>query len=116
MSIPTWLTKSLRVPIIRYLIGIVALLVFLLIFYIKRAAQYRRRMQLAVAKGKIEKAYQREREVLRKVNKHKVGQLTKHRNAQVVDLEKKREEIRAAEKEGSAAVATLVNQAFGKRK
>jgi len=114
-GVPSWLSNTFKVPLLRWLVGIIAGLVLLLVVAGRAALLYKRRLKVSQEIRKVETDYLR-RKAEQLETKEKAVKVSKRaKNIKLKKLKKKKEEIDAAAKQGPQAVADLLNQAFGKR-
>lgn len=115
MRLPTWLTSSLKVPIVRWFIGAIAILIVLLIIVFKMMLAYKRRLAIAREIHEVELDYLEKRERLAAAEKKALKVLDQRRNIELTVIEAKKIEITKAEKSGDSALAELVTLSFGRK-
>ena len=110
--IPSWLNKALGVPVVKWLIGAVVLLLVMLWIALKRAWLLQKRLIVTQQIRSVENSYNRERRKLRDDQLEKLSVLALKRERRHLELERSRRAIRKAENDGVNAVAGIVNKAF----
>jgi|10_taG_2_1085330.scaffolds.fasta_scaffold00583_9 hypothetical protein len=110
--IPSWLNKALGVPIVKWLIGAVALLLVIVWVALKRMWLLQQRLIVTQQIRNVENSYNRERAKLRSDQLSKLNALALKRERRHIELERSRRVIRKAQNEGVDAVAGIVNKAF----
>lgn len=114
--IPPWLTKTLSVPVVKWLVGALILLALFLWVALRRMWLLQRRLVVAQRINATERQYERERRKLRDNQMAKLNEIGVKRELRHIELEKVRHDIRKSEKEGVSAIAEVVNLAFKGKK
>ena len=112
MKYPGWIEKLLSVPLLKWLVGIIILLVLALWVSIRVAWLYKRRLLVEHRIRKVEKEYEKGASALKETNLHKIAELDTKRRSSLAELEEKREVIRKETAKGDKSIADLINKAF----
>mgnify|MGYP003115929105 CR=1 FL=1 len=116
INIPDWLTKSLKIPVLRYFIGAIAVLLLLVVVFFRAMLLYKRRLKVSRDITRVQTTYVRKKAEQQRAEDNTVKVSKRVKNAKIKKLKKKQADINKAAQEGSQAVADLLNQAFGKQK
>ena len=110
----TWLLKLRQVPLLGWLVAIIAVLIALLIWSVKAASYRERQLRVSMQISSVKKTHEKALDKIDEGNKLAVSQVRALQSAAVGKLEVKRVEIRVAEKRSSKQLAAMVNAMFKK--
>ena len=110
----TWLLKLRKVPLLGWLVGIIAVLIASLIWSVKHASSKERQLRVSMQISSARKSHEKALSKVDEGNKLARAQVQAIQAAEVGKLESKRDEIRKAGRENSQGLADMVNVMFGK--
>ena len=110
----TWLLKLRKIPLIGWLVAIIAVLTASLIWSVKAASYRERKLRVSMQISSTKKSHEKSLSKIEKGNKLARAQVQAVQAAEVGKLESKRNEIRKAGKENSQMLADMVNVMFRK--
>lgn len=109
-----WILKLREVPLVGWLVAIIAVLTATLIWSVKAASFRERQLRVNMQITSTKKAHEKSLEKIEQGNALKRGQVRAVQAAEVGKLEAKRLDIRSAEKESSQKLSNMVNAMFKK--
>ena len=110
----TWLLKLRKVPLLGWLVAIIAVLTASLIWSVRAASYRERQLRVNMQISSAKKSHERALDKIDMDNKLARGRIVALEVAEVAQLEKRRGKIRAAAKESNARLASMVNEMFKK--
>ena len=110
----TWLLKLREVPLLGWLVAIIAVLIASLIWSVKAASYRERKLRVSMQISSVKKSHAKTLDKIDEGNKLAVAQIRADKSARVGKLEAKRVEIREAEQNNSQQLADMVNLMFRK--
>ena len=109
---PKWLDKALSVPILKWLVGTIVVLVLLLYVSIRLTWLYKRRLMVERRIRKVEREYAKGIDDLNKAEDVSTVKLDEDRKAKMEELLEEQQKITAAATSGDAALSDVINKAF----
>ena len=110
----TWLLKLRKVPLIGWLVAIIAVLTASLIWSVRAASYRERQLRVSMQISSVRKTHEKALDKIDIENKLVRSRIIGLEAAEVGKLEEKRTEIRKAAKESNAKLASMVNEMFKK--
>ena len=112
MSLPSWLKKGLKLPYLKWVVGVIAVLVVAVVVVFRMMLTYKRRLQVAKEVRSVETSYDQQKNELKKGEKNQKDKLRKEYDNKIAVLNVKSAELDHAAHSGNAALAELVNLTF----
>jgi len=109
-----WLLKLRKVPLLGWLVAIIAVLTASLIWSVRAASYRERQLRVNMQISSTRKSHEKALDKIDMDNKLARSRVIAFEAAAVAQLEKKRTEIRKAAKESNAKLASMVNEMFKK--
>jgi hypothetical protein len=109
-----WLLKLRKVPLLGWLVAIIAVLIALLIWSVRHASYRERKLRVSMQISSTKRNHQRAIEEVAQIDNIQRAKIKASQDAQVGKLKAKAVEIRVAEKESNKRLAEMVNAMFKK--
>tara|TARA_R110000824_G_scaffold42980_5_gene125928 strand:- start:374 stop:709 length:336 start_codon:yes stop_codon:yes gene_type:complete len=110
----TWLLKLRKVPLLGWLVAIIAVLTASLIWSVRAASYRERQLRVNMQISSTRKSHEKALDKIGMENKLARSKIVGLEIAEVAQLEKKRTEIRKAARESNAKLTSMVNDMFKK--
>ena len=108
----TWLLKLREVPLLGWLVAIIAVLIASLIWSVRAASSKERQLRVSMQLSSAKKSHEKALEQIDDGNKLAIAQVRAVQAAEVGKLEARRLDIRAAEQDNSEKLSDMVNLMF----
>ena len=109
-----WLLKLRKVPLLGWLVGIIAVLIALLIWSVRHESLRERKLRVSMQISSTKRNHERAIEEVAQIDNIQRAKIKASQDIQVGKLEAKAVEIRVAEKESNKRLAEMVNAMFKK--
>ena len=109
-----WLLKLRKVPLLGWLVAIIAVLTASLIWSVRTASYRERQIRVSMQISSARKSYEKALDKIDMDNKLARSRIVAIEAAEIGSLEKRRVEIRKAAKESNDKLANMVNEMFKK--
>ena len=109
-----WLLKLRKIPLVGWLVGLIAVLLAALAWSIRSASFREKQLRVSMQISSAKKAHERALDKVDVENKLARSRLMALEAAEVGKLQERRKEIRKAAKESNERLASMVNEMFKK--
>ena len=109
-----WLLKLRKIPLVGWLVAIIAVLTASLIWSVKAASYRERQLRVSMQISSARKSHEKALDKIDMDNKLARSRVVALEASEVAQLEEKRTEIRKAAKESNDKLANMVNEMFRK--
>ena len=107
-----WLLKLRKVPLVGWLVAIIAVLIASLVWAVKSASYRERQVRVSMELSSAKRDHEKSLGKIEEGNKLARAQIKAIQAAEIGKLEAKRVAVKVAEKEGAQALAKMVNEMF----
>lgn len=107
-----WLLKLRKMPLVGWLVAIIAVLIALLVWVMKSASYRERQLRVSMQISSAKKDHAKRIDEVEAGNALKREQIKAIQEVEIEKLEEKRKEIRKAEKVSSQELSDMVNAMF----